>query len=132
MAGRYALPCICCGVELENIDRGVDVNQPYNGTTFTSHGHYGSTIYDPMYTGHYLEINICDACLVLRKDRVLEGRDSRPIMENGVIVGHDTDYHEKPVPWFPSRKEIDYALGVTIKERNLYPIDELTEEEIDD
>jgi len=49
-----------------------EVNQPYSGTTFTSHGHYGSTIFDPM-SGIFLELNICDDCLyeVAQKKAIL-------------------------------------------------------------
>ena len=36
--------------------------RPYAATTFTSHGHYGSTAFDPV-SDTFLEINICDDCL---------------------------------------------------------------------
>lgn len=55
--------CIVCRKPLENIDPGEDGhNQPDDGVAFQSHGHYGSTVFDPM-DGTYLEINICDPCL---------------------------------------------------------------------
>lgn len=59
---KIALSCIACGRELRNVDDMVTENQPYNGTAFQSHGHYGD--------GHYLEINVCDSCLVLHHERV--------------------------------------------------------------
>jgi hypothetical protein len=63
---RPALSCICCGNALENFDPG-SRNQPYAGTAFTTHGHYGSTVFDPMPDlrghGEMLEINVCDNCL---------------------------------------------------------------------
>jgi hypothetical protein len=40
-----------------------DISQPYDGLAFQSQGHYGSTVFDPM-DGTYLEINICDECLL--------------------------------------------------------------------
>lgn len=58
-----ALPCIVCGHELRNVEQSCD-NQPYGGTAFKTHGHYGSTAFDPMDAGDFLEVNICDPCLV--------------------------------------------------------------------
>lgn len=148
---KYALPCIACGQELENVDIS-STNQPYNGTAFITHGHYGSTAYDPM-DGHYIEVNICDACLILHKDRVLEGRDRRPVMETTYLKGdlneaepcspEEADWHipsivgwedtmERLVPWNPKRNDINHVLKVTVKERNLVSIDELTDEEFNE
>lgn len=57
------LSCIVCDCSLDScMQMEEGANQPYKGTVFTSHGQYGSTIFDPM-DGSYLEINICDACL---------------------------------------------------------------------
>lgn len=75
-----ALPCIICGKSLENV--GVDEgNQPYDGLAFSSHGHYGSTSFDPM-DGSYLEISICDECLVkkAKKKEVFRGQDRRLVL----------------------------------------------------
>lgn len=63
-----ALPCIVCGSELDNVGIETEVNQPYAGTAFTSYGHYGSTVFDPMDRSH-LEINVCDNCLVANAGR---------------------------------------------------------------
>lgn len=115
---KYALPCIACGRQLENVEADAE-NQPYNGTAFVSHGHYGSTIFDPM-DGHFLEINICDACLALHRDRVMEGRDRRPVKEGGVIVGFE-DIEWKLTPWWPSKESIDHALGVLREHGNIDP-----------
>lgn len=107
---RDALPCIACGRSLCNVEPDL-TNQPYCGTSFESHGHYGSTAYDPM-DGHYLEINVCDLCLVLNADRVLEGRDFRPVIENGVQVG--TEELERPwklVPWRIEPEALDHVVG---------------------
>lgn len=113
---KLALPCIACGRELRNIDEAA-TNQPYAGTAFGSHGHYGSTIYDPM-DGHYIEINVCDACLALHRERVLEGRDSKPVLEDGVVIGRE-EVSWRLMPWSPGRKEIDYALEVTRRESGI-------------
>src|SRR3982751_6880204 len=58
---RDALPCISCKRYLDNVIDEVE-NQPYNGTSFITNGHYGSTVFDPM-DGTQLEINVCDDCL---------------------------------------------------------------------
>lgn len=62
------LPCARCGRELESaVPEEVDQphgNQPHGGTAFSTHGHYGSTVFDPM-DGSSLELNICDKCLIV-------------------------------------------------------------------
>ena len=75
-----ALPCIVCGRELDNVFSESE-NQPNNGLAFSSHGHYGSTVFDPM-DGTYLEITVCDRCLTKagEQGRVLSGRDRRPVV----------------------------------------------------
>jgi len=80
-----AKPCIACGKVLRNVTDD-SVNQPYEGTAFTSAGHYGSTVFDPM-DGSYLEIIVCDECLVAHRDRVLIGRSAKPVMYEGSMVG---------------------------------------------
>lgn len=66
-------PCIICGKELEGVGGAEenDINQPYGGTTFMTHGHFGSTVFDPMNPLVWLEINVCDECLTERQERVL-------------------------------------------------------------
>ena len=52
--------CIKCGAKMDNIaERGF---QPMGGTAFSTRGHYGSTVFDPM-DGTALEIAVCDKCL---------------------------------------------------------------------
>ena len=55
------VPCIVCDRVLEEA-MSDSFNQPYKATAFLSHGHYGSTFFDPM-DGRYIEINVCDVCL---------------------------------------------------------------------
>jgi hypothetical protein len=62
MAG---LPCIVCGRDLASCSRP---NQPLDGLAFSSRGHYGTTVFDPM-DGSALEINVCDPCLVSAGER---------------------------------------------------------------
>lgn len=74
-------PCFICGKALECVFRepGEGIyNQPYEATVFHSHGHYGSTVFDPV-TGHRsLELNICDKCLLENKERVLHVEPMHP------------------------------------------------------
>jgi len=64
---EFPLPCIVCGHKPELVfPTGFpedDMNwQPYGATAFTSHGQYGSTVFDEM-SGQYLMINVCDRCM---------------------------------------------------------------------
>jgi hypothetical protein len=55
--------CIVCKKSLEDILAREGENQPNDGLAFHSYGHYGTTAFDPM-DGTYLEVNICDSCIV--------------------------------------------------------------------
>lgn len=81
---EFAKRCIVCKIDLRNVD-GTSTNQPYEGTTFTSRGHYGSTAFDPM-DGSYLEFNICDECLRKRAGEgyVMFGRDRVPVCVSSI------------------------------------------------
>lgn len=73
------LPCIVCGFQPKNAfgrhARPQDINQPYQAIVFTSHGQYGSTLFDEM-DGSFLELNVCDDCVKAAavQQRVLIGR----------------------------------------------------------
>jgi hypothetical protein len=57
---KALIPCAICNDDLANpFDTA---NQPSGGVEFTTPGHYGSAVFDPM-DGTYLAINICDRCL---------------------------------------------------------------------
>lgn len=84
---RLDLPCFKCGQALKNATSTSDglamnQNQPSEGLSFKSHGHYGGTAFDPM-DGHYLEINICDLCLLkaLPDKTIAIGQDYRNIRD---------------------------------------------------
>jgi hypothetical protein len=69
------LPCIVCGYQPEPAIKDWDNKlQPYKATMFDSHGQYGSTVFDPISGDLTLMINVCDACLRARCDRVIEAR----------------------------------------------------------
>lgn len=77
---EWGLPCVVCGKELRNVAPDITTNQPSEGLCFWTHGTYGSTVFDP-FDGTYIEINICDECVVEagEQGRVLSGRDKRPV-----------------------------------------------------
>jgi hypothetical protein len=64
-----SLPCIICERPLKSAMPG-DYNHPSDGCAFTSYGHYGSTVFDPM-DGTFLELNICDKCLTATARHIL-------------------------------------------------------------
>lgn len=78
MSERLSPGCFCCGRKLENIGNPGG-NQPSKGLEFTSGGHYGCTVFDPM-DSSFLALNICDPCLtekskagfLLRGERIIE------------------------------------------------------------
>ena len=57
-------PCIKCEKELSLFD----VMHPNDGVVFRARGNYGSTVFDPM-DGSYLEVLICDDCLIKHKSK---------------------------------------------------------------
>jgi hypothetical protein len=62
MSWKPALPCIICNKLLFNVYEDA-VNQPSDGLGWVCYGNYGSTVFDPIGTGEYLELNICDECV---------------------------------------------------------------------
>lgn len=69
-----SLNCIVCDCKFEDAIPNTE-NQPHKGTTFTSYGGYGSTVFDSMTGSGFLEINVCDECLRKKaRTHVLLGR----------------------------------------------------------
>lgn len=68
------LPCIVCKKPLRSVHSGF-ANHADDANSFRAHGQYGSTVFDPV-DGTYLEVNICDGCIIAAADagRVLTGR----------------------------------------------------------
>lgn len=70
------ISCLSCNKELNNMEytsrsgeTKVEVH-PMDGLHFRTYGHYGSTIFDPLGTGEYLDIAICDVCIMKNLDKV--------------------------------------------------------------
>lgn len=103
VAPGTTLPCVVCDKELEPVFKGASnhpiTNQPYAGTIFTSHGQYGSTVFDEMSGGTFLELNVCDPCLVrlAGEGKVILGS---PIVHREVAYGYwqpgDPDGPDEP------------------------------------
>jgi hypothetical protein len=104
------LPCFVCGRELPNVMEDCD-NQPYEGTVFTTEGHYGSTFWDS-FDCEELVLTICDACLRARTGRLGQQKRALPVRCAGMsgfgelpvnrplvaYTGHpDTDSYEVDV-----------------------------------
>lgn len=70
------LICINCERELDYAMPPHDLDEgytPYNGTIFTSHGHYGSTIFDSM-DNSFLQFTLCDICIIEKIEHISLGR----------------------------------------------------------
>lgn len=75
-----ALPCIRCDKPLKAACGG-PTNQPSEGLSFTTGGHYGSTVFDMR--GGYLDISVCDACVAecAAKGMVARVYATKPLVE---------------------------------------------------
>lgn len=100
---RNALPCIACGKALRNAFDDA-TNQPEEGLAFESHGHYGSTAFDPM-DGTYIEISVCDECLIRARaqGQVLHGMTAKQVVCEGIGVGW-TRTNRPLLPWTGEEK----------------------------
>jgi len=103
---REALPCVVCGAAVENMD-DTYANSPYAATAFVTHGHYGSTIFDPM-NGSYLELNVCDVCVrrLAGEGKVLLGQDRKRVLCGHMLVGWMPVKREL-TPWTPGNEADD-------------------------
>ena len=95
-----ALPCVVCGKALRNAFEDAE-NQPSDGVACTTHGNYGSTVYDPVLTGEFIEFNLCDECLVRagEQGRIYTARTRRPVFmtDFGIVGSIKAPY--TPVLW---------------------------------
>lgn len=57
------LQCIKCNEPMSNFIDAAKGMQPNGGLAFHTHGHYGTTYFDPMDGQSYLEVSICDKCV---------------------------------------------------------------------
>lgn len=85
--------CFKCGAEIGDEDMA--------GTAFRSFGNYGSTVFDP-FDGSYLDIAICNGCLSEHAARAACGREFRPVICEGLMVGRARTPDRKEVPFDPA------------------------------
>lgn len=88
------LPCLVCGKTLKNVTHTSE-NQPSEGTEFRTYGHYGSTFWDS-FDGEELVLNVCDACLNERKDRLGQHKRYLPITCDG-MHGFGRQWVDRPI-----------------------------------
>lgn len=93
---------------------GQRLEPPYGGTRFTSRGNYGSTLFDPANDEEFMELNICDACLLFgaQRGRVAYGRS---------VVHVHVDYEAFDVDRISTLGESAEPTGVEIAESNPEP-----------
>jgi len=76
--------CLICEKAIEADDVAVR-----DATIWTSRGNFGSTVYDPVDGGSYLEALLCDECL-RRKKGLIEEVVVRQVTE--VVERHPPDF----------------------------------------
>ena len=59
--------CLICGNAIRVHDDGL-----HNATVWRSSGDYGSTVYDSIADDQFLEVVICDDCIVEKNDLIEE------------------------------------------------------------
>jgi hypothetical protein len=96
MKTETKIDCIACGEELDNLeydmkDKIVEVH-PMGGLHFRTYGHYGSSIFDPMGTGEYLDLAICDLCIMKNLDKV-RGTGKKDLEDNVDILIDTMERH---------------------------------------
>lgn len=62
---KNSLQCIVCDTLVETFTE----MHPVDALHFRGHGHYGTTVFDPMY-GTSLDICVCDSCLLINKTKI--------------------------------------------------------------
>jgi hypothetical protein len=82
----HKINCIVCSKELDNMEyevrNGVPVEvHPMGGLHFRTYGHYGSVIFDPLGTGEYLDLAICDLCVMKNLNKI-RGTGKKELEDN--------------------------------------------------
>jgi len=91
------ISCIVCSKELDNLEyenndtKKVEVH-PMGGLHFRAYGNYGSAIFDPMGTGEYLDIAICDLC-IMKNLNGIRGTGKENLLDNVDILVDACERH---------------------------------------
>jgi len=96
------IDCFCCGKQLGNwvYDQPIKdgtmkhVNvHPMGGLHFTTYGHYGSRVFDPMDgKGTTLDVAICDECII-EKVRTVRGTGWRDVHD--IAMDENSSYRSE-------------------------------------
>lgn len=102
------IKCVICEKELEDEEEELSEEQKvwgksllcwsplYDGVIFKSLGNYGSVEYDPVEEREYLEIAICDKCLVEKGHLINRLEETRPeIKPLYQVVENFKEYKER-------------------------------------
>lgn len=79
-----ATACIRCGGGLKDVWDGMKNSPPKGGTQFRTYGHSGSGVFDPM-DDTFIEVNICDPCLLTLLDMKQVGHDHNVHRDSGYL-----------------------------------------------
>lgn len=91
-------PCLICNAALDSSapsEPGDGPATPSGATIFVSHGNYGSTVFDPIWGSPFLQVNICDGCLLSRVgDRIqlVTKTEPRPEFVSRAWSGEGDEY----------------------------------------
>jgi hypothetical protein len=106
------LPCLMCGKALLNSFED-SINQPEEGTEFTTYGHYGSTFWDS-FEGEELVLNVCDDCLRKHPERLGRQKTFRRVVVHETVAGLQAEnvvgrewLHRELVPYFDGPEDED-------------------------
>lgn len=117
MSREAMLPCFKCGKVLENAFVEAD-NQPYEGTSFRTEGHYGSTVWDS-FDGEELVLNVCDPCLREHAERLAQHKRYLPVRCEG-MQGFGRLWVDRPLVPYTGNVDND-ELVLEIEDLNVYP-----------
>lgn len=92
------IKCFKCDVEMKNWEyftpqeEFIEVHPIDSGLSFRTYGHYGSTIFDPVGTGEYLDVAICDYCVMKNLEKV-RGNGKESLKNNVDIIVDAMERH---------------------------------------
>lgn len=89
--------CFRCGRHIEWSLAGVGYELPHGGVIFTSHGNYGSRVFDQVY-GEQALLLICDECIEMAGDYIQIRRKKHQAVEYedlGTYREWDTNERER-------------------------------------
>jgi hypothetical protein len=107
-----SFPCLKCGRVLTRVTSDYE-GQPNDGIMCSSHGNYGSTVFDPM-DGSYLAFNICDPCVkrAARQGRLMVTRDRIHVKTHKLGIIGSMKVERPYIAWTPDLADDGDAKGL--------------------